>query len=190
LVGEYFPSELPVQIATKPVSSIVARTVGLSPLPPGRGLTTRGGFIVSWDADLLAVCHPEFSHLHDPTRLLTQLPAPILGAVGVEGGVWVATEAGMFWVAGADLTKATITDHADARVYARGGVRLPADSLPLKLGLPFACFASTEGLVVGTAEGQLLAPMAESQRWDVAGKQVSIVLWDHNGETFIVVAGA
>jgi hypothetical protein len=190
LVGDYLPALLPVQITASPNSGIPARTIGLSPLPPGRGLTTRGGFIVSWEDDLLAICHPEFSHLHNPELLLTQLPAPILGAVGVEGGVWVATEAGMVWINGADLTKATLTDHADHRTYAIGGVKLPADSLPLlKQGLPFAAFASEDGLVVGTADGQLLAPMAESQRWDVAGKQVSIVLWEHDGERFIVVAG-
>jgi hypothetical protein len=188
-VGDSLPALLPVQITAKPASSIVCRTIGLEPLPPGAGLTTRGGFLVSWAGDLVSFSAGDWTHLHDPAHHAIQFPAPILGAVGVEGGLWVATAAGMYWVAGADLTKATLTDHADSRTYARGGVLLPANSLPLKLSLPFACFVSADGLVVGTADGQLLAPMSESQRWDVAGKRVSVALWDHNGETFIVVAG-
>jgi hypothetical protein len=44
-----------------------------------------------------------------------------------------------------------------------------------------ALFASSEGPVVGTADGQLVAPLADSQLWDVAGKVVQIAPFEQDG---------
>jgi hypothetical protein len=189
LIGDYAASAFPVAITEAPTSSVVLRTVGLYPLPPGNGMTTRGGFLATWSGTLLSFSAGDWTHLHDPTRHFIAFPAAILGAVGVEGGIWVTTEGGIYWIAGADLTKATLSDRIDSRAYAAGGARLPSELTGLKTEFPVAVFASTEGLVYGAANGQLVAPMRESQRWDVAGKRASFAAWEFLGDKFIVVGG-
>lgn len=189
LVGDYIEGQYPVTISATPTGSIQLRTQGLYPLPPGSGLTVRGGFLLSWSGSTLAFSAGDWTNLYDPRVHAFSFPATILGAAGVNGGVWVSTPAGMYWIAGADLTKASVTGPHDNRVYAAGAALLPPALTGIQSSDPVAVFASDVGLVFGTSDGALSAPMYESQRWSVSGKTASFAVWEYGGEKFIVVGG-
>jgi hypothetical protein len=178
LVGDYALGAWPVTVSTVPTSKAVLRTAGLSLLPAGAGLTSRGGFLLAWIDDVLFHSRGDFTALCDLSRDLHQFPGAILGAVGVEQGVWVATSAGLYWLAGRDLTQAAVSARQDTRTYAAGAALVPPEMTGLETGWPCACFASDEGPVFGTADGQLVAPYADSQRWGVTNKHASIAVWE------------
>jgi hypothetical protein len=188
-VGTYTTDLWPVAITAEPTATTLLTAVGLSPLPPGAGLTTRGGFLVVWAGDLLSFSAGSWTHHHDPRRHSIRFGGAILGAVGVEGGIWVTTAAGMRWVEGPQLDKARPNVRTDSRQYARGAGLVPAELTKLNTDKPVAVFASSEGLVFGTADGQLVAPMRESQRWEVDGKTASFAVWERAGEKYLVVGG-
>jgi len=161
---------------------IPLRTQGLDPLPVGDGMTTRGGFLLTWSDAVLWFSAGSWSHLCDVSRNLVAFPSDILGAVGVDGGVWVVTETGAYWVGGPDLNQASVVPVISRRKYATGGVRAAAaDAFGVQTTRDVALFASSEGPVVGTADGQLVAPLADSQLWDVAGKSAQIVPFEQDG---------
>jgi hypothetical protein len=153
LIGDYAPGAWPVTITTTPTSKAVLRTAGVSPLPAGAGLTSRGGFLLTWIDNVLFHSYGDFTALCDPSQHLHQFPGTILGAVGVEQGVWVATSNGLYWLAGKDLTQAGVSHRLDTRTYASGGALLPPEMSGLETGWPVAMFASDEGPVFGTADG-------------------------------------
>lgn len=161
---------------------IPLRTQGLDPLPVGNGMTTRGGFLLTWTDAVLWFSAGSWSHLCDLSQNLVAFPSNILGAVGVDGGVWVVTETGAYWVDGPDLTQASVVPVISRRKYATGGTRAAAaDAFGVQTVRDVAMFASSEGPVVGTADGQLVAPLADSQLWNVAGKAVQIVSFEQAG---------
>lgn len=183
---------LPIPIAQPlasddPRAEIVLRTQGLTALPSGAGMTTRGGYLLTWAGDLLWYSVGAWSHLCDQATNLFQMPAPILGAVGLDGGVWVTTTAGVVWIAGADLAQASVALLNDGRHYASGGVRVSAElALGVQTGRDVALFVSDEGLVVGTADGQLLAPLRAEQLWAVAGRRGHCVPWVYAGAHYLL----
>jgi hypothetical protein len=189
LVGDYPAAFWPVAITSPPTSAIALRTAGLAPLPPGVGMTTRGGFVTTWSGSRLSFSAGDWTHLYDPTRHFVALPAPILGAVGVDGGVWATSARTLYWIGGADLNKAGVVVRHTGRDYAAGGDLLPPEWTGLQTAQPVAAFVSSDGLVYGTADGQALAPMRLTQRWDVTGKRASLARWETDGEKYIVVGG-
>ncbi len=158
------------------------RTQGLSPMPVGSGMTTRGGFLLTWTDTVLWFSVGAWSHLCDQSQNLIIFPDGIISAVGLDRGVWVITERGAYWVDGADLTQARLVPVTARRTYAAGGARISAaDAFDVQSAQDVAVFASSEGPVVGTTDGQLVAPLAESQSWDVIGKVAQIALVEQNG---------
>ena len=188
-VADYEPDLWPIIISTPPASATLLQTVALEPLPPGSGLATRGGFLVTWKDALVSFSAGDHSHYYDPELHIIQIPKPILSVVGVEEGLWVSTDSGLYWVEGKDLTKARLSPRKDSRKYAAGGALLPPELTKMQTSHPVAVFASTEGAVFGTSDGQISAPIRESQKWDVAGKTASFAVWEWGGEKFIMVGG-
>jgi hypothetical protein len=181
LVGDYAPGAWPVTISAVPTSKAVLHTAGLSPLPAGSGFTSRGGFLLTWIDDVLFHSRGDFTALCDLSRDFHQFPGTILGAVGVEQGVWVATTSGLYWLAGKDLNQASVSPRLDTRTYASGGTLVPPEISGLETTWPVAIFASDEGPVFGTADGQLVASYASTQRWDVSDKHMSAAVWEVEG---------
>jgi hypothetical protein len=181
LVSEISPSLYPLLVSSLPAKSgIVLEMASLGAFPIGEGLTTCGGYLVTWTDYVVWYSFGSYAHVCDLRNSGFAFPEPVTGVVGVDGGLWVVTAGGIYWIAGKDLGSATVTDRLDSRAYASGGQRLPADvtdrlllSRRLSSGLPGALFISNEGPVVGTAAGQLVALADDTQLWDVAGKRMS-----------------
>lgn len=187
LVGTYEVSAFPLTITTEPTSKTVLRTLGLSPLPPGGGLTTRGGFLLSWSGTELSHSRGDFTALTNLDIDYHQFPSTILGAVGVEEGVWVVTEDGLYWLRGRDLGQAAIQRNQDQRVYAKGGWLLPPQYAGIETSWPAAVFVSDEGPVYCSSDGRVSAPLASTQKWDVAGKTASLALWEQGGTKLVAI---
>jgi len=187
LVGTYTTEHWPVSITEEPSAQTVLQTAGLLPLPVGSGITSRGGFLLTWLDDLLFHSRGDATALCDLTRDVHQFPGEITGAVGVEQGVWVATTNGLYWMEGRDLTQSHVSARQDTRAYASGGVLIPPEVTGIETGWPCACFVSDEGPVFGTADGQIVVPYASSQRWDIVDKQVDIAVWEFSETKQIMV---
>lgn len=188
-VGDYLFPQFPALIADVPTSAIPLRTNGMHPLPAGDGLTSRGGYIFTWKDNILSFSAGTWTHLYDPTVHFFQLPSTILGAVGLENGVWVTTTTGMYWLAGSDPMQAQVIDRTDARSYAKGGIRLPAEFSSVEAKQPVALFASDEGLVIGTSDGQLVAPQRGAQKWTVTNKRASFAFNEYDGQNLLFIGG-
>jgi hypothetical protein len=168
-------------------SLIPLRTQGLIPMPAGSGFTTRGGFLLTWADNVLWFSAGQWAHLCDASRNLFVFPANVQYAVGLDTGVWVITTRGAYWIEGADLLQARIVPVTARRTYATGGARISAlDAFGMQASQDVAVFASSEGPVVGTADGQLVAPLKDSQSWDVSDKVAQIALIEYNGTRLMV----
>ena len=188
LVGDFTLPATPT-VTTEPTSEVAMQTLGLSPLPPGAGLTSRGGFLLSWSSDVLWHSRGDFTALCNPQIDYHQFPGTILGAVGVEEGVWVATSVGMYWLGGRDLMTATVFQAKDRRTYAKGGWLMPPQLSGVESIWPAALFISDDGLVWGSSDGRLVAPSELTQKWDVEGKTASVDIWEYDSQKLIVVGG-
>lgn len=186
-VGDYGAADFPVLISSEPADSAVLRTQGLAPMPAGEGVHSCGDFLLTWWGDVLSFSALGWPGLHNPSRDYFQFPASIRGAVGLPGGVWVATEQGMYWVAGSDLRQAGVMGPLDVRTYAKGGKRLlePAGQMQP----PMALFVSSSGLVVGTADGRLMAPQEPHMRLDCAAGTMTGGVWQQPGARLLVCTG-
>jgi hypothetical protein len=183
-----FPYDVTVAHAEAGAKVLIAlQTQGLIPMPSGVGFTTRGGFLITWIDSVIWFSHNSNANLCDASKNLFMFPSNILGAVGVDGGVWVVTETGAYWVEGADLLQARVVQVTSRRKYAAGGVRAAAgDAFGVQTPYDVAVFASSEGPVIGTADGQLVAPLADANAWDVVGKVAQIVPIEQGGTRFMV----
>jgi hypothetical protein len=187
LVGDFLPAAFPKPITIEPTSIVSLQTAGLDPLPPGAGLTTRGGFMVSWSGSVVSFSHGTWAHLYDPRTDINEVDGTIIGCVGVDGGLWVTNANALFWLDGSDPSKSGLVRTGKQRAYANGGTRRYPGELGVNTAREFAVFASDYGLVFGLSDGSAIAPMSESQQWDVAGKTATFAAAEFNGELYLVV---
>jgi hypothetical protein len=91
-----------------------------------------------------------------PKQEAVYVAAPIRAAAGVSGGMWLATERGLFFLRGDSLANLTVT-RKDYEYYARGAIILPGGKLP-SLGTQdlVALFVNQNGPVACTSDGQML----------------------------------
>lgn len=187
LVGDYLTSQFPKTITAEPTPTVTLKTAGLVPMPPGAGLTTRGGFLVSWAGSLLSFSHGTWSHLYNPLTDIIEIDDTILGCVGVDGGLWVTTANALYWIGGSDLSKASLVRTGRKRTYAKGGTLLAPGELGVETIREFAVFASDYGLVCGLSDGSIQALMTDSQKWDVSGKTAHFATTEMYGERQLLV---
>jgi hypothetical protein len=168
-------------------AGITPTTIGLDAMPIGSGMTTRGGYLVVWSGNLIWFSDPDNAHLTDLEMNVIQLPDAVLGCVGVDGGLWAVTARSAYWVGSPNLMQAPVAYRQSTRRYAAGGTRFPAEYTGLQTSSDVAAFVSSDGPVFGTADGQLNAPLAPSQLWDVAGKTAEVVPVEQNGTKIYAV---
>jgi hypothetical protein len=185
-VGDYPVLSFPLDVTTAPSATslyaeIWPETLGLSPMPTGTGMTTRGGFLVVYEGANVWFSYGTWAHLCDTRRNLIQFPEAVTGCVGVDGGLWVTTARSAYWVNGADLNTASVQEVTSRRRYAAGGKRISPEYSLVPSPRPVAMFVSDEGPVIGTADGQLTAPLANTQKWDVVGNRAEIEMVEIDG---------
>lgn len=147
---------LPTTLTTCTVSKFPLETQHMRGPIPGSGLFAFNRTLFTFRGKW-AFPSSEFSqHVFDPMHAALWVAAPIRAAAGVSGGMWLATERGLFFLRGDTLANLTVT-RKDHEYYARGTMILPGGKIP-SLGTQdiVALFVNQNGPVAGTSDGQMV----------------------------------
>lgn len=143
------------------------QTRGLEPLPGSSLILAWKGRLLTARGNTVYYSEPLRYGLYAPSQDFVALDRRIVGLAGVEGGVFVLTKGGVFFLAGTDPRAWTV-----ARTG--GGVPVPgtAGSLPASLLSPetnipsgeLAVWLAETGYVLGMPDGRILEPQAARLR--------------------------
>jgi hypothetical protein len=180
---------LPVTINDVEVSDEPLRTQFMLPPIPGRGIFSQRGWVMTFEENFIFVSDGVNAHVFNP-EFFEARPYAIQGAQGLESGFWVACERGLFWTqTGGDSPAEWVTTQKDNRDYAFGSAKYPGYLLPtLNASSDVALFASSEGLVVGMPNGELIPAIMQDIRWDVEGKRASFALLHDDVYNHVIVS--
>lgn len=142
---------------------------------PGRGIASFKERLLVWRDEWVYPSSAISPHLFNTGKEAFGFPAKVQAVAGIDTGIWVATEKGMFYIQGDKLQTLTSTQ-MDKEVYARGSLVLDGYKLPkLQATGRIALFVSKGGLVAGMPGGQLLPLTREHLSvGDVLTKRVSL----------------
>ena len=149
---------------------------------PGGGVASYKDTLLTWSGEYLYLSSGWSPHVFHTKSELFKVTGNIRGVVGLETGIFVATDAGMWWIAGETL--ATMQKfQLDNEVYAYNGIDKPGYLIP-KLQTPdrVALFVNSGGLVVGLPSGQLLSATRFNYNVGTIGsKRASFAVTDRDG---------
>jgi hypothetical protein len=182
-------SALPTTITTYQGSRTPLKTQHLRGPVPGRGIFSYRNALCTFKDEWVFVQSGLSAHLFATNRDVLRLPFEIKAAQGLETGVWIATNDGMFWMTG-DSVPTLRHDQKDGEQYATGSVLWPGYRVPrLQTSGQIALFCNKDGLVAGLPSGQLVPLTRDYYRpGSVAGKRVSIAYAEHEDLKQILVA--
>lgn len=119
------------------------------------GAASFRAFLLLWRGNAIVRSEAAEPHLFHPDNLM-QFPAPVVGVVGVAGGLWVATAGGLWFVAGEDPGQWVPVQKTFRPVLA-GGAAVPGGVIPAaQTGDLCGLFAAREGMWCGRPDGSLL----------------------------------
>lgn len=168
--------DLPATITSYGVSKFLLETQHMRGPIPGSGLFAMNRSIWTHRGRWAFPSHDLSPHLFDPTHEAVYVSSPIRAAAGLPGGVWLATERGLFFLRGDRLQNMTVT-RKDQEYYARGSLVLAGNKIPAaQSGDEVAVFVNKLGPVVCTADGRALQSTQNVYTiGDVTEKRASIV---------------
>lgn len=136
------------------------QTRHLTRMPGGRLMRWWRGRLLVARGDALVYSHPYSPHLHDPRSSWIRLPGYATMIEPVEGGLWLASRAGVMFARGTDpasldIAKVAAPPPPDGASASINGDLLRAD---LQLGgQRCAIWWSDGGFVIGTPDGRAIA---------------------------------
>lgn len=180
---------LPTTITAYGVSTFPLEVQHMRGPIQGSGLFTMQRSIWTHRGKWAFPSHDLSPHLFDPTHEAVYVSAPIRAAAGLPGGVWLATERGLFFLRGDRLENMTVT-RKDHEYYARGTKVLPGTKIPAaQSGDEVALFVNRRGLVICTADGRALPVTQENYTvGDVTEKRASIAYVERDDLRQILIA--
>ena len=148
--------DLPTTLTSCAVSLFPLKTHYMRGPIPGSGLFAFNRTLFTHRGNWAFPSHEYSQHVFDPMHEVLYVSSPIRAAAGVSGGMWLATERGLFFLRGDSLQTLTVT-RKDREYYARGALVLPGGKLPmLQTGDLVALFLNSNGPVACTSDGQML----------------------------------
>lgn len=183
----------PVLLTTSSPTDSVCQTMHCTAPPSGlSGMASYRGVLYGWRGDTLFHALGNRHHAWDVRRHATRFGAIIRAAQGVDGGLWVATENGLWWMAysGAGFEAMSMIKK-DERNYAFGSALVDGSALWVDTGGRCAVFVSRQdGVVCGTPDGQAVPLTANRYQWaDVSDSRCSIVATGGDSGQLIVACG-
>jgi hypothetical protein len=171
------------------VSDEPLRSQLMLPPVPGRGIFSQRGWVMTFEENFIFVSDGVNAHVFNP-EFFESRPYTIQGAQGLEDGFWVACERGLFWTqTGGSSPTEWVTTQKDNREYAFGSAKYPGYLIPaIETSSDVALFASSEGLVVGLPNGELLPAIMQDISWEVSGKRASFTLLHTGAYNHIAVS--
>jgi hypothetical protein len=168
-------SALPTTITSYQVSRTPLKTQHLRGPVPGRGIFSYRNSLCTFKDEWVFVQSGISAHLYATNSDVLRLPFEIKAAQGLETGIWLATDSGMFWMTG-DSVPTLRHYQKDGEQYAVGSVLWPGYRIPkLQTSEQIALFCNKDGLVAGLPSGQLVPLTRDYYRFgSIANKRVSI----------------
>ena len=187
----YQAADLPLGVGNYYMGSGVlggaAVTQHLSTIPPGRYVRYWRGRLLSARGRSLYVSEPMRYGLYSPRHGFIQEAAPITMIRPVEGGIYVGTRFGVAFYSGSTPGEWTRTQLAPYPPVPGSDALIPGGQLDagLELGATtdLALWLSPSGYVLGTADGQLIAP--QERRISLSATHGSTVVIDRRAVTLV-----
>ena len=160
--ADYFDIGDPVEVTGLSTVSDPPRTDRMrGPIAGADGIFSFRAFLLMWRGAVVFRSEAAEPHLFDAVNLM-QFPAPVVAAEGVETGMWIATERGLWWVSGESPESWVPSRKLDSTFYP-GSICLPGSRFPrLQTGGQVVLFASDRGLVAGLPSGDAVELTAKT----------------------------
>lgn len=187
LVDQVALDEFPYTVTDLPTADIPLRTQNKDNLPVDRILASYRGYLFSAVGNYIWYSLGPVSHLTDIEKNLFVFPETIVGMAETSGGLFVATEGGLYFIgklhnsSSPDLDSAVV-EKKNSLKYAKNGVSVSGLMFP-KLQSPdkIAVFVSEAGLVIGTGDGNVALPQQQILELDVEGKEAAFAFFSEQG---------
>ncbi|ULJ66672.1 hypothetical protein [Wielerella bovis] len=156
-LGDYALDSGTVSVVSLPALGRAAENRFMQPMPTGKFVQVWRGRVVTARANVLYFSQALAYHWHDARFDFVQLPQRITFVVAVESGLWVGQVTGVVFLSGSDLNGMQMVQMAAKKPIENSAMLLPSDELgEVSGGLPCAVWLAENGLVIGTASGQLV----------------------------------
>lgn len=173
---------VPTTLTNEKLSRFPLKTQHMTGPVPGSGVFSYKGIIGTHYGNWVFLSSGLSPHLFSVQTDSMQFPYLTRAVAGVAGGIWVATEGGLFWVQGGTVQTMAKTQK-DNDYYARGTIVLPGTHFPmLETSDEVAFFVKENSIVAGTSDGRAIPITLDRYRpGTVTEKQASFAYGVRNG---------
>jgi hypothetical protein len=153
-VGRVALAALPYTVTSVKVSAGDIPVTDYQGPPPSllTGIVGHRAYLLAWRENVLFRSEPQEPHLFDYEHTFP-FPDDIRACESVEGGLWVATAGGLWWMSG-DSPEQWIPLHKTSTAAAKGSMLIEGHKIPrLETSGRVALFCTERGLVAGLPGG-------------------------------------
>lgn len=159
----------------------------IGPIVGAEGLFSFRAFLLMWRGQAVFRSEGAEPQLFHPYSIM-QFPDQVKACAGVAGGLWIGTARGLWWVQGEDPSGWIPVQRSTQMVAWNAGLIDAAKIPKLQMQGTVALFATTRGLVVGTADGQLIE-LTDQYHFDLTDdSRASFAFVERDGLQQLVVA--
>ncbi len=178
-------------VVTRYPDGAACNTRNLKPLPGGRFIRGYKGRMLVAAGDTLWHSEALRQHLYDPTSGYTRFNGAIRMLEPTENGVYVGDSAGVWFIAGTDITNAQMIKVSSAQVIAGTALTVPGGlARRTELTGDLVVWLSTEGYVLASQEGQAVPLHADRVRIDPNISGSSALIFEDGAARLITMTGA
>jgi hypothetical protein len=142
------------------------------PISNAAGLTSYRAFLLMWRGNVVFRSEAAEPHLFHPDNIM-QFPATVTSVEGLDSGLWVGTEAGLYWVTG-EGPEAWIPVKKSLVEVLTGSLAVEGHKLAVaKTRERVALFVTRDGVVMGLPSGDLL-PLTDGKYNFPTGTRASL----------------
>jgi hypothetical protein len=168
-----FPATQPVLDFSLPLTAadppVTAQMQG--PLLGHVGAVSFRAFLLLWREHVIFRSEGQEPHLYDAENIM-QFDAPVRACEALTEGLWVGTDAGLWWVSG-DGPESWIPRRRSTAAVLPGSRIIPGTKLPAaQSGDLVALFATTDGPVAATNGG--VVPLSDDRHHFASGRRASL----------------
>lgn len=175
-------ANFPYTITTTRVSFTPAETLLMVPPFVGSGVGSYKDRLLIWKGNWCWLTSAISQHCLRPSEVI-HVPDTIRQVIGLESGIWIATDGGLWWVAGETL-ESLIKIKVNTYSYAKGGLVVDARHFEsLQASGKVACFIADSGLVLGLENGTAVAPLAKQYNFSLSASSHAHMTLVAEGDT-------
>jgi hypothetical protein len=178
--GRYVLHDVRTTAALPPVTEQMR-----GPISRAAGIASFRAFLLMWRDNAVFRSEGAEPHLFHPDNIM-QFPGTVTACVGLDTGLWVGTEVGLFWVSG-EGPEAWIPRQESLAAVLPGSLRLSGAKLPsIQQAGQVALFVSNAGLLVGTTSGTALTLVHDHYVFD-SGSRASLAYVEREAVRQLVI---